>query len=341
MRKNHLVLTMAILGLAVAGFVLFASQYNLNGLNPGDVYSQGLDVVRNEAAVETRLATVYGQEVIEARRLFRSAKLGPRQPRMQIAVLAPRGAFVNGSGFRSEYGEDHSVLREIMWWGVMRTEHDLNNTVRKTLTWECDGRKQEVRIEGQSFPLSDGNRFVVQLDKDWKPAVYQVNLELNIPPYLKGKEDELRKFFNLDHAKAGVDLSADDFHRRFVEICPPTVKITRDDVTYHGKVNSDTEIYHLVGYLYSWEVLPGSERGHGKLLVFDADRRFIGCYEVYGAPEITIEGTRVKLHYPDETRQNQRTWYDFAHGVPKTDENQFGFNFVTPKEMTLHHAMGE
>jgi len=27
--------------------------------------------------------------------------------------------------------------------------------------------------------------------------------------------------------------------------------------------------------------------------------------------------------------------------VPETDEKRFGFNFVTPEEMTLHHAMKE
>ena len=169
-----------------------------DGLKPGDIYSDGLDVVRNEGAVEVRLLTVYGQQVIGTRAPLHPAKLGPRQPRMQIAVLAPEGAFVNGTGVQSEYGEDHSVLREIMSWGAMRTEDDLNNTVRKTLTCEYDGRKQEARFEDQAYPLSDGNRFVVLLDKDWKPSVHRVNNELNMPPHLKGREDELGKFFTLE-----------------------------------------------------------------------------------------------------------------------------------------------
>jgi len=207
-------MTNMINGLSVAMIcsLLFAAGCGswTDGLKPGDIYSKDLDVVRNEGAADVRLLTVYGQEVIETRAPFRSANLGPRQPRMQIAVVAPEGASVNGTGVRSEYGDDHSVLREIMEWGAMRTKDDLNNTVRKTLTWEYDGRRQEARIGGESFPLVDGNRFVVLLDKDRKPSAHRVNDTLEVPPYVKGKEDELRKFFNQESAKPVTDLSADE-----------------------------------------------------------------------------------------------------------------------------------
>ena len=200
--RRNLVALICVAALAIGGFLIFASQYNPNGLMPGDVYSRGLDVDRNEHTTGVTLLTVYGQEVINSPSLLRSAELGPREPRAYIAVVLPAQAIINGKGLRSEHGEDRSVLRETRSWSVRQekndlngTVDDLNKTVEKSLTYEYDGRKQELRISSQSFPISDGNRFIVLLDSTWKVAVYRVEGDYETIPVSEEQRKTLRGFF--------------------------------------------------------------------------------------------------------------------------------------------------
>ena len=110
-------------------------------------------------------------------------------------MIQPAQAFINGTGLRSEHGEDRSVLRETLSWGVMQAKDDLNNTVKKSLTYEYDGRKQELRISSQSFPISDGNRFIMLLDSNWKTTVYRVDRDYETIPVSEEQRKTLRGFF--------------------------------------------------------------------------------------------------------------------------------------------------
>ena len=199
--KGNLVALVSTVTVVIVGLLILASQHNPSGLMPGDVYSQGLDVERNEQTTGVTLLTVYGQEVITSPSLLRSAELGPREPRAYLAVIQPAGAFINGTGLRSEYGEDRSVLRETLSWGVMQAKCDSKNTVKKSLTYEYDGRKQELRISSQSFPIADGNRFIVLLDNKWTPTVYRVGSELNMVPVSDEQKSTLQGFFGPETSK--------------------------------------------------------------------------------------------------------------------------------------------
>lgn len=126
---------------------------------------------------------------------------------------------------------------------------------------------------------------------------------------------------------------ADALYHTYRDACPLNYKVTDYDVIYHGKIETALETYHMVGYSYSWEVLPGNHRGDGQILVFDHNYAFIGYFPVFGDPEVTITGKRMDLYFPRETKQNQRTYYDFAEGLPKTDMNNFGFDYCTRDEI--------
>ncbi|NIO39887.1 MAG: hypothetical protein GTO41_06655 [Burkholderiales bacterium] len=199
--KANLVALISTVTVAIVGLLILASQHNPSGLMPGDVYSQGLDVERNEQTTGLTLLTVYGQDVITSPSLLRSAELGPREPRAYLAVIQPAGAFINGTGLRSEHGEDWSVLRETLSWGAMQAKNDLNNTVEQALTYEYDGRKQKLKIASQSFSTSDGNRFVVLLDNKWTPTVYRVGSDLNMVPVSDEQKDTLQGFFGPETSK--------------------------------------------------------------------------------------------------------------------------------------------
>ena len=85
-------LCVVVIVIAVIAGTFFALHCNPHGLRPGDVYSQGLDVDRNETIAGIHLLTVYGNDVIASPSLLRKAKLGPRKPRMYLAVVLPEGA---------------------------------------------------------------------------------------------------------------------------------------------------------------------------------------------------------------------------------------------------------
>jgi hypothetical protein len=199
--KGKLVALISTVTVAIVGLLIFASQTNPSGLMPGDVYSQGLDVERNEQTTGATLLTVYGQEVIISPSLLRSAELGPREPRAYLAVIQPAGASTDGTGLRSEHGEDWSVLRETLSWGAMQAKNDLNNTVEQSLTYEYDGRKQKLKIASQSFSISDGNRFIVLLDNKWTPTVYRVGSDLNMVPVSDEQKDTLQGFLGPETSK--------------------------------------------------------------------------------------------------------------------------------------------
>jgi hypothetical protein len=202
-RKRRSIALVGLAVLAIIGAGVFGLRYNPHGLKPGDVYSQGLDVERNEQAAGMKLLTVYGQDVITSPSFLRQAELGPRQPRVHIAVIPPKGAFVNGTGLQSEHGEDWSILRETLSWGAMQSPNDLNKTIERTLTYEYDGRKQELRIGSQVLPLADGRSFVALLDKNWKPTVHRVNEDLNVLPISEEQRSELRDFFEMESGEQG------------------------------------------------------------------------------------------------------------------------------------------
>ena len=61
--KGNLAALISTVTVAIVGLLILASQYNPSGLMPGDVYSQGLDVERNNETTRVRILTVYGQEV--------------------------------------------------------------------------------------------------------------------------------------------------------------------------------------------------------------------------------------------------------------------------------------
>lgn len=186
-----------LVGLVVLAFVgagVVALSYNPHGLEPGDVYSQGLDVERNEHA-GVRLITVYGHDVITPSSLLRQAQLGPRRPRIYLAVIPPEGALANRIGLRSEHGQDRSILRETLSWAAMQSPNDLNNTIERTLTYEYDGRKQELSIGSQVLPLTDGRSFVALLDEEWMPTVRRVNQTLDALPISEEQRNALRDFF--------------------------------------------------------------------------------------------------------------------------------------------------
>lgn len=201
--KKYLIALVFIAALTISGFLIFASQHNPNGLILGDIYSQGLDVDRNESTKGLTLLTVYGKEVINSPSLLRLAALGPRKPRVYIAEILPAQTIINGKGLRSNHGEDRSVLRESRYWHVMQvkgdlnyTVDDLNKTVKKSLNYEYDGRKKELRISNQSFPISDGNRFIVLMDSNWKVSVYRVEGDYETIPVSEEQRKTLRSFFD-------------------------------------------------------------------------------------------------------------------------------------------------
>ena len=186
-------------GLVILAFigtgVVVALNYNPSGLEPGDVYSQGLDVERNAHATGMSLVTVYGQEVITPPSLLRQAQLGPRQVRLHLAVILPEGALENGTGGRSAHGQNRSILRETLSWSVRQNPNDPNKTIQRTLTYEYDGRKQVLNIGNQVLPLTDGRSFVALLDKDWTPPVRRVNQDLDELPVSEERRNALRDFF--------------------------------------------------------------------------------------------------------------------------------------------------
>lgn len=122
-------------------------------------------------------------------------------------------------------------------------------------------------------------------------------------------------------------------YQTYLKTCPTHLKITGYDLNYHGKITADSETYHFLGYSYVWEVLPGNERGSGKILVFDHGFNFIGYFQVFGGPEVSITGKRMDLYFPRETEQNQKTYYDFSEGLPETDMENFGFNYLTKDQI--------
>jgi hypothetical protein len=194
-RKRAPLILVGLVVLAFVGTGVIALNYNPHGLEPGDVYSQGLDVERNEHTTGVRLITVYGQEVIASPSLLRQAQLGPRHPRVHLAVIPPKGALVNGTGIRSEHGQDRSILRETLSWSATQTPNDLNNTIERTLTYEYDGRKQQLNIGSHVFPLTDGRAFVALLDEGWMPTVRRVNQDLDVLPISEEQRNALRDFF--------------------------------------------------------------------------------------------------------------------------------------------------
>ena len=99
MSKGNLVALIFTVTLAFVGLLMFASERNPGGLMPGDVYSQGLDVERNEQTTGITLLTVYGQEVFTSPSFLRSAELGPREPRAYLAVMQPTGGICKWSRF--------------------------------------------------------------------------------------------------------------------------------------------------------------------------------------------------------------------------------------------------
>ena len=107
--KIRSIVLVGLVVLAIIGAGVFGLLYNPHGLKPGDVYSQGLDVERNEQAAGMKLLTVYGQDVITSPSLLRLAELGPRQPRVHIAVIPPKGA--SGAGPEPELSPTCPKLR--------------------------------------------------------------------------------------------------------------------------------------------------------------------------------------------------------------------------------------
>lgn len=122
-------------------------------------------------------------------------------------------------------------------------------------------------------------------------------------------------------------------YRTYLNACPTPIKITTYDLKYHGEITTDSETYHFLGYSYAWEVVPGNYRGNGQILVFDSNFNFIGYFSVYGDPEVSITGKRMDLYFPDETEQNQGTYYNFSGGMPETDMNNFGFDYLTKDQI--------
>ena len=191
-RFGSLILIFLLLAVGVG---LFLSKDRSHGLKPGDICSLGLDVQRNEDASSIKLMTIYGSEVKEPPSLFSPGNFGQRQPRLQLAVLLPQGATINGTGLNSGYGKDWSVLRETLSWGAQTTPGDLNSAVQKTLSYEYDGRGDELRIAGQNFRLAEGTQFVVVMDDKWSPTVFREDVAPYPSPVLKAHEEELRTFF--------------------------------------------------------------------------------------------------------------------------------------------------
>jgi hypothetical protein len=122
-------------------------------------------------------------------------------------------------------------------------------------------------------------------------------------------------------------------YQTYLNACPTPLKITAYDIDYHGEITVDSKTYHFLGYSYAWEVVPENYRGNGQILVFDSKYNFIGYFSVYGDPEVLITGNKMDLYFPDETKQNQRTYYDFSNGIPDTDMNNFGFDYLTKDEI--------
>jgi hypothetical protein len=123
--------------------------------------------------------------------------------------------------------------------------------------------------------------------------------------------------------------NAEALYKTYLTACPLNFKVTTYNLKYHGEIKAGSSIYHLLGYSYVWEVYPGNCRGNGQILVFNGKQQFIGYFQVFGYPEVTIKGKILYLYFPDETEQNQRTYYDFSEGLPETDMNDFGFSYVT------------
>lgn len=165
------------------------------GLKPGDICSLGLDVQRNEEASAVKLMTIYGREVSKPPSLFSQGNYGQRLPRLRLAVVPPKGVAINGTGLNSGFGEDWSVVRETLSWGALANPSDLNSGVQKTLTYEYDGRRGELRIAGERFPLAEGWGFIVVMDEDWSPRVYRKDAAPYSSPVLKKHEEELQQFF--------------------------------------------------------------------------------------------------------------------------------------------------
>jgi hypothetical protein len=86
---------------------------------------------------------------------------------------------------------------------------------------------------------------------------------------------------------------AEALYQTYLKACPLNFKVTSYDLKYHGVINIDSTTYHLLGYSYAWEVNPGNCRGNGQILVFDGKKEFIGYFEVFGDPEVTITGKRM------------------------------------------------
>lgn len=81
---------------------------------------------------------------------------------LHVVVLKPPGATSAGSnGGRFELG--WTSLSEETIWRDGGAEHRLAYSYRLLPT--------RFEIDGRSWPLDDGNVFVVKLDADWKPAV--------------------------------------------------------------------------------------------------------------------------------------------------------------------------
>lgn len=149
---------MLAVGIAVVAGV-FLSMDRSRGLKAGDICSFGIDVQRNNESSAVKLITIYGREVRKPPSLFSQGNYGQRRPRLQLAVVPPKGVAINGTGLNSGFGEDWPVVRETLSWGALANPSDSNSGVQKTLTYEYDGRRGELRIAGERFPLAGGVGF--------------------------------------------------------------------------------------------------------------------------------------------------------------------------------------
>lgn len=166
--------TLLALTLSVGLLLLFASWYNPTGLQPGDIYCQGLDVSRDNTVNGIRVFTIYGKEVQSCPSFLQDARLGERKPRFCLALIEPNagpkaGYTLGNKGYSSEHGEDHSVLRETVTYQVFTAPDFIGPSRDQKVSYEYDGRNRELKIEEAIYQVEDGDTFVLELNDQWRP----------------------------------------------------------------------------------------------------------------------------------------------------------------------------
>lgn len=93
-----------------------------------------------------------------------------------IAIFNPTDPSITAYNEQAGNGYDRRTYHSVLTWKPP--------TGKKSLAYEVDGQRREIRIANQLFDLKKSNFFVVIFSPAWVPTITQVREKLDIPPQL-------------------------------------------------------------------------------------------------------------------------------------------------------------